>query len=59
MTFQCAVGPHTSEPKEKEIKIVTERRPKTYHLSDGRYRSGWEIVKETSYCQMHAKIKLG
>jgi len=45
MTFHCAFDDHVTEPGQKQIKVVTEKRI---------LNTGWEIKKEENYCEEHA-----
>lgn len=49
--FTCAFNGHTSQPREKPILIVTEKRIREYENGG----KGWEIVKEEKFCQKHGK----
>lgn len=58
--FQCAHG-HTSKPKEKQVRVVAQTRPKTYYETREGKRvvvgTGHETVTELVMCQEHARTQ--
>lgn len=68
MTFYCALGSHTSEPGDKQHKVVTKKRSVTYSpyvqatdklvvdttMKDPSF--GWEIEQEVNACAAHALV---
>lgn len=64
--FKCGFCKKSSEPGVRAHKVITKKRPKTYHPSEsqravdaqGDYIStqGWEIVTETHACGKCADI---
>mgnify|MGYP001582727977 CR=1 FL=1 len=44
--FICNICEQKSQPREKPIHIITERRERTYINKSGKISFGWEIVKQ-------------
>lgn len=54
MMFRCAKG-HITKPGERQIKVVTRTRAKTYYGKDGVLQGhGYETVAEEALCAEHA-----
>ena len=48
--FKCEKCKCITNPREKENKVVVNKRVKTY-TNDGKTSEGWEIEKEIKVCE--------
>lgn len=54
--FRCQNCGSVIGPGVSPIKIITDRREKTYTNSAGYLVRGWEIVREAQVCQACGKM---